>query len=247
MHTLQIFKRKFQIPSKWNELSKEQLLKIAHLYTKNLSKEAFDILLISYFTGIKLQNLKNISYALPDMAAMFSFLHNRITITKNLLPELVIKKKTFYGPEDGLLNLSFEQFIIYSENAFQEFAKNQNEEVLDYLVATLYTLKKNVFNENHVAAVSKTMVRIPYYQKYAIFLFYCGSRNYLIDRYKNIFAGESKSSNKNADPLAFIKLLDQLNNDDVTKNEEIKKSNIYEVFHRLNEMVKQSDKAKSNH
>jgi hypothetical protein len=245
MHTLQIFDRKFQIPGKWNELSKSQLLKIAQLFSKKLTKETFEVLLISYFTGIKPENMKIISSSLSEIAALFNFIHNKITLTKNFLPELTVKKKILYGPEDGLLNLTFEQFIIYSENAYREYSKNQSPEILDYFISTLYTFKQSEFNEKHISAIQKLITKIPSWEKTAIFLFYVGSRNYLVDKYKELFSNTSQTSDKNTDPLAFLKLIDQLNNEDVTKNEMVKTSKIYEVFFRLNEMVKKSDKLRS--
>jgi len=245
MHTLTIFDKQFQVPGKWNELSKPQLLKIAELFSKKLKKEAFEILLISYFTGIKIENLNVISNSLPEIAQIFNFLQNKITLSKNYLPELKIKNKILFGPEDGLMNLTFEQFVIYSENAFAEYAKTEKVEVLNYFIATLYTYKQSVFNEKDILSIQKLVAKIPLSEKNAIVLFYVGCRNYLMDKYQELFANSKKDNSKNADPLAFLQLIDQLNNEDVAKNELIKTSKIYEVFYRLNEIVKQSNKIKN--
>ena len=244
MKLINIDGKDFYFPSKWNDLTREQLIHIGHLVSKNLTKESFNILFLSYLTGIKIHNLKRISDHLVELSEVFKFVHDYNELTKNLIPTLEIDKITLYGPEAGLVNLTFAQFIIYSENVFNEYCKSQNTSVLDYLIACIYTFKQSIFVESHVLEIQKLIEKVPIGQKNAILLTYIGCRNYLVESYKELFKNTKKLENNNTNPLAFIELLDSLNSGDISKNEIIKTSNIYEVFYRLNKMVIDSKKDK---
>ena len=231
MTLVEINNDKYAMPSKFNELSSSQLIAISDLQTKQLSKEYLEIQVIRYLLGITWKEYNNLDgFALKKLANAIRFIHSESKLTLQLLPTVKVKKTTFTGAESGLQNFTFEQFFAYSEPTFFAFLEQKKERFLNELLAIVYT-QNNVFNSNQIEQNALFLAKLEPKIKMVILHFYTGCRSYIIKQFPVAFSGGSK---KQVDGYEFLNLLEQLNNEDVTKNELIRKVNLYEMLVKLN-------------
>jgi len=232
-------------PSKWNQLTKEQLLYVAHLLSQNFTKQEIVVMLTIYFSKLHVQQItRQNPLIFVELEHQYDFLFKEIKLTNNLLPIVKVKFKKFHSPEAGLSNMTYEQFIIFSETYYSQYIKSGDDEHLNLFLASLYTRKKNVFDADLVEKNAKELGKLSVAEKTAILFFYQGSRHYLGLKFPELFGKNKKeSSNKEYDFLGVIELL---NNEDVSKNNTIRQTNIYEIFTRLTNLLKQQNERKHN-
>lgn len=253
MHKLELttynrgFKREY--PESWNELSAAQLLYVAFLMSKEYELEKYNILLLKNFLNIKGRLFYKITgAAVTELADTISFIHEKKELTYNKLPVLKfkkgLKKYKLYGPDNGMLNLTFEQFFGHCEPALNNYIKTKDIRSLNYLVASLYTFEKGKFNPDDIEKIKKSVKRLHIKYKIAVLLFYLGCKDFFAYKFQKLFKVEKNSSNKEVSDFYFIELTDQLNNENLSNNEQIKKTNITEAFIRLTRMIELSEQLK---
>ncbi len=78
----------------------------------------------------------------------------------------------------------------------------------------------------------------------AIVFFYEGNRTLIGTRFEKLMSsGKSKTStNHNYD---FLQVIELINNGDVSKNNEIKRTNIYEIFTHLTNITNKNERSNS--
>jgi len=246
MHRIRINNFEAEIPGKWNELTADQLLFVCKTMASNVQKTTFDVAVLRYFSDFNLPLILKLNqYQLADIAESISFLHQESELTKQLLPILEIGKNKLLGPADAIVDLTFEQFYAFSEPAFVAYMQTGDEAMLDMLIASLYK-KKRIFDDADFEEIADLAKKIDKATRLAVLLFYVGSRNLLIYKFPNVFATNKnkKSRNINVNADSFFKLLDSLNNEDLSNNERIKKANLYEAMTRISAMIERSKKLK---
>lgn len=232
--------RNFLFPGKWNELTAEQLLYIAELLSADLSKQEIVVMLTVYFSGLSIKELQQFNPAIfIELEHQYDFIFKDVKIHKNLFHEIKVRLKKFYGYDDALANMTYEQFIIFAETYFMAYIQSSEQRYLDLLIASLYTRRKNEFIPDQIKENAEKLKHLSNAYKVAIFLNYQGNRSYLASRFPKLFASQKNTKNKN--DLNFIEVIELLNNGDVSKNNEIKKINIYEVFTRLTNLIKENE------
>ena len=250
----------YSIPSKWNELTKEQLLYISEILLRKYDVDKFNIFVFRYITGIPwtqfVRIFKNNAPVLAEIIESLEFIHNKNTLTVNLFPTIEIDKIKLIGPADGLQDTVFEEFFLYTENSFANYFKTKEESHLNILIASLYRKEYNgipncrePFNphtvENRITLIEKLTPEL----KNCILLFYSGCRNLIMASFPDLFKEQTKTVK---DSLSYLKLIDRLSNGAVVNNESVKQTNVYEVCVRLREMQKETEELqnqlnKSNH
>jgi hypothetical protein len=243
-----VIKRSY--PDSWNQLSTDDLLFISKLMTMNLPVERFNIYLLRYFLRIKLRFLLRLSgEIMVDLVETIKFIHEKKELTINKIKELNIRKGfrkiKLYGPYNGMLNLTHEQFFGHCEPAFSNYLKNQDIQYLNYLVASLFTFQKEIFSPEDIVNIEPLVSKLKLKYKIAILLFYMGCKDYFAYRFPKLFKNEKADRSGNINDLYFIELTDQLNNQNISNNEQIKKTNILEVFMRLVKMIELSEQIKN--
>lgn len=206
----------FQIPSSWNELSAEQLLKISNLLFRGqllntFKRKALAILL--NLEGEK-QLKRMINKGFIDAAAMYDlenlthFLTETPTLTTNKLPEVF----GFYGPDDCLLNITADEYI-YCYKYSREYAEAENVEALNKLIAVLYrkpkfllTIRQQLnsydgdarceFNHTFIEKNAKIIAKWPMEYKIAILTFYTSSERYMAACFPTVFTTPEKGTKK---------------------------------------------------
>lgn len=224
MRLLKIDDKEYSIPGAWNELSKDQLLEVCRIMLLPLDENYKKIMLVGYFTGInfKLFSILPVD-ALPDIVGTVNYLFLPSRLTINNLPEIF----GMIGPEHALTNLTFEQFFNEAESYYYLSCKNKDGKNLDKLINTLYNYKGSAENESKLIGLFQA-------EKLAIFLFYEGCSNFIKNKFREVFKnGESKKP----DGLEFTRLINSLNNNDISRNEQIKNTNLYEALIHLQTII----------
>lgn len=237
--------KNYTFPSKWNQLTKNQLLYVAHLLSQKFTKQEIVVMLTIYFSGLHVQQITRLNPLIfIELEHQYDFLFKDIKLTDNLLPTVRVKFKKFYGPTPGLSNMTYEQFIIFAETYYSQYVKSGEAEHLNLFIASLYTRNKNIFDSDLIEKNANTLSKLSTAEKTAILLFYQGSRSYLGLKFPKLFSKKEKNnSNKEYDFLGVIELL---NKEDVSKNNTIRKTNIYEIFTRLTNLIKKENERKHN-
>lgn len=253
MHTIKFLTYNKTFPSEWNELTRDQLLFISSMVANGTGKETFNVRALQYFTQIPWKDFFKINeIAIKEMADKIEWIHKKRELTINLIPELAINgmdvqthgRASLQGPSDSMLNASFEQFFGHTEPAFSAFANTQNAEMLNYLVASLYSFENDEFNPKMVELNKNLVTPIDAGIKTAILFFYMGCRDLMANKYPDLFK-KSKTKSASGD-LDYFEMIDGLNNENLTGNEAIKRSNLWEAFTRLTAMIEKSRKIKQH-
>lgn len=242
MHKFEFLTYKRHYAGEWNELTDDQLLFVSHMFDRGLEIEVFNTLTLQNFTQIPWAYFFTISpEAIMEMSETISFLHDTKELTRNLLPTLKIKKTILQGPADAMMDVTFEQFFGHCEPAFAAYAENNDIKMLNHLVAALYSFENEKFNPDSIEKNKKLVANLRSNYKTAVVFFYLGCRDLMAGRFPRLFDGKEK---KTASDLAYFEMVENLNNEDISNNEQIKKSNIYEAFVRLTAMIEKAEKLK---
>ena len=208
---------KCEIPSSWEELSSEQVRYIVQLYDKslraNLSPLEFNVRVLYYIMGMKHDwrsicwERLNIQAAIENRNANIYMLCERCldwlfkeqedgclvlnyTSIVNALPSVStgLFRRRLYGPNDGLVNLSFGEFR-HAATSLNEFFKTHRDEDLHECIAHLYRVKthranrsgrrvESIDNDNNRAAIRRAS-HMKTWQKTLIMMWFANCINYL--------------------------------------------------------------------
>jgi len=225
--------KNYEFPSSWNELTKDQLLFISQLFLKNLTKEEFVIHLTVFFSKLNIIQLSNLNPLIFEkLEHQYDWIWKKQNLTTQHFSVIRFGLKKLYGPAEGFSAMSYEQFIIFAESYYQLYIETKKEEHLNKFIASLYTLEKNKFNVDDFETITKKVSKLSATFKQSIVFFYIGNREYIGRRYEKIFP-KGKSETAKKQKYDFLKVIEILNKEDVSKNNEIKRTNIHEVFTHL--------------
>lgn len=117
-----------------------------------------------------------------------------LAFNDNKIPTFTHHFLRYYGPDQALLNISFDEYI-EANGHFKTFATTKDEHALNMLVATLYRPsklptprnlfrnydgdKRQEFVSANVELRAKKFENLPYHIKYGIYLFFMACQNYI--------------------------------------------------------------------
>ncbi|WP_271407267.1 hypothetical protein [Tenacibaculum soleae] len=115
----------------------------------------------------------------------------RLDFVRNLIPKVNINTQWYYGPGDALTNTEFGEYVS-ALNAYLDFSKTGKEEDLDWMIASLYRpecklrKKHNLedtrisFEKHRVQHLAAVLTKIPFAQKYAIYLWFSACQKFIV-------------------------------------------------------------------
>lgn len=236
----------YEVPSDWNEISKEQLVALIRISQKT-SLTHIEIRLKFLLYCIRGRITLDIGigmYVLSTIQAKHYLLPNELTVllsvfdylfdvsddgTHYLSPKLVVNHfrkvrsrfRTLYGPNDALDNITYDQFVWLQ--TWQSRMNNDNE-AIDWLINTIYKTKsgkQNVCNARRISNVSKT----------AILWYYLGTLHFLSCRFPHVFSGSGSDADNVFDNQQRI--IDSLADGDVTKKMQVRDSLLYDALYSM--------------
>jgi hypothetical protein len=174
-------------------------------------------------------------------------------LTKNLFPKFTIFGKTFYGPSNSCYNVTVHEFLL-AEAMLDAFHSSKDLKHLRLLTAILYRKqvkpyrpnsphytgdRRETFNDFTFQRRARWFRFLPKDKLQAVYVFFGGCRNAIVEKYPYLFNSTAVSSEKTNHIENLKNTLIALNQGDITKNKEILRSQVWEAFGQLNEMAKQ--------
>ena len=236
------------IPKSWNEITGTQLIQLAKVFLRFREKPDFLTRCFFLFSGWRpLQRRQFIQ----DGTTFYWFKHgnDKFFLGVNLFTYLVqklnwittgIQLPKSMPPVTGYRHCNIKLFSVIledylnAENYYNAFIQTEDRKYLGKLFRVFYKRKK----------LAVRLWPVSRFQKYAVFMWFTGARNYLAVKYPYLFSGNSESGTVSPDEQ-ILNLLSSLNNGDVTANDKIFKSHVHECFHELNLKIEYSPKNKS--
>ncbi len=175
-------------------------------------------------------------------------------LTKNLLPKFNLLWRCFYGPSNKCFNITFLEFLNVEAQLFA-FHKTKKGTYLREVCAILYRPqvkpyqpnsptyngdRREVFNDFTYQRRAKWFRLLNRNKQYAVYIFYIGCRNALMEAHPNLFSSGSVSSEPVNPAENLKKTILALNLGDVTKNRLIQQTLVWDAFGQLEELVKQN-------
>jgi dsDNA-binding SOS-regulon protein len=206
MHDVSIAGRKKKVAEAWNELTREQLLRLMPIlygaYT-DLQRQRIELLWvlfgINWALGLAITPVQYVQILpLTDF-----LLAETVGLTAQLLPSVQLRwyRLRLWGPSGGFRNLRFLEFV-FADSYFMAYANSQEEQWLNRLLAVLYRPqrfpyfpnsvtyggdRRQDFNENLIDARAQQLAQLPQAEKLAILTWYRGCRQALEQRYPHVF------------------------------------------------------------
>jgi hypothetical protein len=280
MAELRLNNEVFILPDNWNQLTEEQLIRVASLWNLGLSQNEFKLYLLVSILGLTVPRDKKYSLngescyrlmgktksyliSLTDLAIVninsLGFLFKETETPKGIRLELdcklvktVIKYievdgEKWYGPGDAMNNCIYEEYIRALVSA-SEFSETKNISALNKLVATLYRTggKDNAvngdlripFNDFTVDQDAKKLDRIPESVKHVILLQFNGALYHMSQVFEYAFKKGSGKLNAKNIFLQQLDLVDNLADHKIPDKEAIRKTQLYDVLHTLDNLIK---------
>lgn len=203
-----ISRKYYSMPTAWNELSGDQLVKCLQVISSDWSTDKKELALLRILTGIS--RWRFLFADVDELAEFFyllEFLFQDNKLTKNLLPAY----DSLYGPGDNFCNLVVSEFI-FAEDFYQKYKEQNNPVDLDNLIAVLYRPGKpfllynyttnpdgdyrKKFNDHLVEYYASKIRKWPIEVKNAILHYYEGCHRQLTEAYGDVFGGSGEPAKR---------------------------------------------------
>jgi hypothetical protein len=255
MQTVQIDNKIYELPSELNELSRWQLLQLCNrMRLLQLPKEAqvFALLTLFEFKWFRYLRWRKITrlddYHIHQLLPLTNFLYSDQLLTKNTLGSYKngIFAKRLYGPDDSLLNITFNEFIKCEEH-YINFVQGNTLDELDSLCAVLFRPKRKEydptkhndirepFNDLTLPNNHQRTKKWPYKAKMAVFLYYHGSRKQLLS-----LVPTTKNSTKRKGNYSWIHVMDDLA-ENLINLDKVGNTNAYTVLFHYGKKVQEAE------
>jgi hypothetical protein len=238
------------IPKKWIELSNKQLRFVSRLFHSDFSREKNKFLAHAFlfFSGLKIYSSKTKGSFLVKKkggkkfyikTAFIAYGANRLEWLLKEVGEIhPLRRILFTKPcSYRLYDTKFRQFLS-AENWYEAFSQTKNVKYLNRLVATCYHFPGQKFNENKVISRAWKYKLVSFETKYTVYLWYSGFRGYVGQECPDIFGKGNGESVRIKDYI--MGLIRGLTDGDVTKNESVQDTGIWDALYELNAKAKQA-------
>lgn len=275
MNQVQIGYYTWHTPSNYNELTAKQLLAICKLLLlKQLATPLVDEHQIRQRVVAVLFNIKNPwlflkrktrdFLNLPSAGhvtlmydqAVTNWVFDKANLTQYPIAKIRLKGRNYYGPKDGMLDVTVGEFI-EAIMYFSAYAEKPNDDLLNKLIAVLYRPGKwfynvrklsNSFNADrrvannsyHFAKRVERVNQLPAQTKMAIFLQFEGAFSDFSKQFKRCFSKKGKGGNA----ANWISLLMSMSNDIFGDYNATQKVDSFTFFTKVERNIKQMDAQK---
>lgn len=161
-------------------------------------------------------------------------------LTRTPYPTLRCRLRKFIGPDDQLLDITFEQFM-YLQTYLDAMKDDPTQ--INRLLACLWH-RKPAFDITHLERDAAILSHLPSDQKMLMYWFVLGSLSWLSDCYPRVFSGEGKSTGRVFD--SQMRLLDSLAQSDMTKKPEVRKGHLIDALYSMDESLRRQEEVEKN-
>lgn len=250
---------KIILPKSWNELTSQQLERLALLFSTTKPSAKFDLkvlfilLDVKWWQYIEKAKIRIVLWnvTMSELRKNYTFVYEKNDRT-TFLPFLKICKlksvncQLLFPPQDRLANLTCDEFAV-ADDLHIKWRETKEIEYLHYLTAVLYTKtkKRPDFDKNELHEKAKLFKKVPIAKLLAIEITYFGCKNNIVKRFPKAFpkANPEASAAKNK-KYGFGKVILSMAKGDLSKLETIKKVNIFAFLEQFEDDLIQVSKQK---
>ncbi len=240
---------KYQVATKWSELTDWQLEELAYLLlTETISDRMLTVISVLFKKTNSIEEQMRFA-RLVNEAPLSELV--KYTGFLGKIPDLFrfpdLKEYGVVAPGDRLNNFTMKQFSVV-DAIFYKWRETEEELYLRQLVASLYVIDS--FDVLKLPDVAEKTDTIPIKKMYAIGLTYLAVRNAITERFPTVFP-KAKPQQEDAPVFRkstytpFSKVITAMAMDEVQPLgalEECKKTNIYDFLETLSEAILRSEK-----
>lgn len=253
------------VPVSYNDLSRKQLLQISRMFLAGLDRNSFLVRAFCYLAGIKplgnrqdgtplfLYGRQVVPIGLDEFNGFVSSQQYLLDmeLTRNRMPVVRVGWRRFHGPASRCYNLTLKEYL-HAENALFSYGMTREFRYIDQLCAILYrpsgkgsTLgdPRKSFNEFSSRRRRGLFRMVSREKRFLVFLFYSGCRLAMTREFPQLFSGSVTSSQPQSPARDILQMVRILNNNDITKNETILSSSVWEAFAQLNDLAARNVKS----
>lgn len=255
----------YLVPGTWNEMTAEQLCFLADLLETGCTTAEARVKLLLRCLPARIRRHKEAdgdgySVSLPkdtvwvtadQMAALggiydFLFLEGDkgveldIRLTRNPFPVYTDMDISLHGPEDGLTNISYGQFIMlqcWHQCVREDFSKG-----LDSFLAVIW--KRGAFSTAEEDDPA-WMREVPLAVKTVMFWYYLGCVRFIQEKFPRVFSSGGDNGPEDIFDLQQ-RIVDEMASGDVTKKEQVKRSLLYDALYTLEMAIERDERARRN-
>ena len=258
MRTITIANKKIEVPSAWNELLDAQLKLLACLVMEAYSLQEVKLKLLLFCIGARVRRANEqvsdvwalalgsktvfLSAAeLEEMGRMFDFLFDTegrldVRLTRTPFFRLETRRMMLMGPEDGLTNISYGQFV-QAQTLLPLVQADFDSHINDFLCV----LWKDLRFEPTEDGAPEWLYGVPDSEKRVMLWYYIGSLRFIAEKFPRLFSGGEATTDEN--PFdAQQRIIDELAGGDVTKKEQVRRSPLFDVLYTLEMAIERRDK-----
>ena len=258
MRTITIANKNIEVPSAWNELLDAQLRLLACLVMEAYSLQEVKLKLLLFCIGARVRRANEqvsdvwalalgsktvfLSAAeLEEMGRMFDFLFDTegrldVRLTRTPFFRLETPRMMLMGPEDGLINVSYGQFV-QAQTLLPLVQADFDSHINDFLCV----LWKDLRFEPTEDGAPEWLYGVPDSEKRVMLWYYIGSLRFIAEKFPRLFSGGEAATDEN--PFdAQQRIIDELAGGDVTKKEQVRRSPLYDVLYTLEMAIERRDK-----
>lgn len=258
MRTITIANKKIEVPSAWNELLDAQLRLLACLVMEAYSLQEVKLKLLLFCIGARVRRANEqvsdvwaldlgsktvfLSAAeLEEMGRMLDFLFDTegrldVRLTRTPFFRLETPRMMLMGPEDGLTNVSYGQFV-QAQTLLPLVQADFDSHINDFLCV----LWKDLRFEPTEDGAPEWLYGVPDSEKRVMLWYYIGSMRFIAEKFPRLFSGGESSTDEN--PFeAHQRIIDELAGGDVTKKEQVRRSPLFDVLYTLEMAIERREK-----
>jgi hypothetical protein len=259
------------VPTSWNMLSKRQLLFVCRLYLAKISIEEFLLRAFLYLANVKALNAKDgrfwfshkrtlfilDAYQLHEFSLSLKYLLEQSRLSVNLIPHIRLFFVRHYGPMTKGYNLTLAEYI-HASKAIYLFSKTSKFSYLDQLCAILYRPsgkgshsgdKRRSFDDFKYTSDAWRFRLLSKRKRLASLLLFQGFQYEMQKAFPYLFPGKA-DDNTHSEPVDpaphLLDTIQLLNLGDITKDEKILNSLVWQVFKQLNYQLSLIKNKKTN-
>lgn len=273
------------LPKTWDQLTTRQLEQLAKLVLRYNTKADIAVRAVFAFMGMRLgkpvRNLLGtptgayvvvgkrkryfvtplLTFFLTDIID-FIFSNNQINPRRLVNPYPLLRlgffrKKTLYGPANGLANITLNEWI-QVEVARAEFERTSSPEHLYRMAAIMWRPKGKTHPDGDIR-ISSILDSLPERERLmrrylaphrlkVIMWYYSGCLNYLTYRYNLVLSASNGGSSGASPSSTFDNFMDMVNTmakDDPTKIQQVRSLALYDALHNIQKIIIQQNEQKN--
>ncbi len=258
MRKLTIAGKTTEVPSEWNELLDEQLQKLANWTSEACSLPEARLKMLLYCIGARVRQANKLTRdvfalawgsktvylsaaELEEMGRMLDFLFDEkgrldVRLTRTPFFRLETPRMLLMGPDDGLTNISYGQFV-----QTQSLLPLVTADFDAHINAFLCVLWKDMRFEPIEDGDPDWFADVPSDVKRVLLWHYVGSMRFIAEKFPRLFGGGDASDDDGSPFEAHQRIIDELAGGDVTKKEQVRRSPLYDALYTLEMAIERKE------